>query len=284
MTAKKVALLTGASTGIGRSMAEALARNGYVAFAGMRDPEGKNRAARDELTALAGTGLAIEALALDVTDDASVNAAVAAVLEKTGHIDLVVNNAGTSLGGLVECSSVDQVKRLFETNFFGAHRVCRAVLPHMRKRRTGLLAFTSSMGGRTLLPNTAHYCATKAAMEMLAEGYKNELRAFEIDVVILEPGLVRTKIFHNIWLHDDEAVAEEYGALGKMVQAGIEGAKNMDGPAPEDVADLLLKLAEMPYGQRPLRTTFGADAALVAPVNTAAEDAARALMAMYTAG
>ncbi|MFT3768142.1 MAG: SDR family oxidoreductase [Minicystis sp.] len=281
MTANKVALVTGTSTGIGRGVVEALARDGYTVFAGMRDPDGKNRAARDEIAALAAAGLPIAAIALDVTDDASVSAAVAAVREKAGRIDVVVNNAGISVAGLVECSSVEQVRRIFETNYLGVHRVCRAVLPGMRQQGSGVLVFTSSMGGRTVLPNAAHYSATKAALEMMAEGYKQELGPSGIDVVILEPGLVRTRMFDNIALHDDEARAAEYGALAGMARMGVEGAKAMGGPEPKDLADVLLKLLALPHGQRPLRTTFGQDAAVVGPVNEAAEAAARALRAMY---
>ncbi|KYF60849.1 3-oxoacyl-ACP reductase [Sorangium cellulosum] len=281
MTAKRVALVTGASTGIGRSVAETLARNGYVAFAGMRDPDGKNRAARDEVAGLAVAGVPIEAVALDVTDDASVDAAVATVMEKAGQIDVLLNNAGSSLIGLTECSSIDQVRRLFETHVFGTQRVCRAALPHMRRRKTGVLAFTSSMGGRILMPMTPHYCAAKAAMEMMAEGYQRELGAFGIDVVILEPGLVQTKLFANVWQNDDEARVAEYGALGAQVRATVEMVKTLKGPEPAELSDVLLKLLEMPHGQRPLRTTFGMDAALVGPVNVAADEASRALFAMY---
>ncbi|AUX20893.1 3-oxoacyl-ACP reductase [Sorangium cellulosum] len=278
--AKRVALVTGASTGIGRSVAERLARNGYVAFAGMRDPEAKNRAARDEVAGLSAAGIPIEAVALDVTDDDSVVAAVATVVEKAGQIDVVLSNAGNCLMGLTECSSVDQLRRLFDTHVFGTQRVCRAVLPHMRRRKTGVLAFTSSLSGRIILPTTVHYSAAKAAMEMIAEGYKQELGSFGIDVVILQPGLVQTKVFNNMWLNDDEARAAEYGALGGRASATLAHAKTLTGPAPEELADVLLKLLEMPHGQRPLRTTFGADAAVVGPVNVAADEATRALRAM----
>ncbi|WP_437281514.1 SDR family NAD(P)-dependent oxidoreductase [Sorangium sp. So ce375] len=281
MTAKKVALVTGASTGIGRSAAETLARNGYVAFAGMRDPGGKNRAARDEVASLSAAGIPIEAVALDVTDDASVASAVATVVEKTGKIDVLLNNAGNCMMGLTECSSVDQLRQLFDTHVFGTQRVCRAALPHMRRRKTGVLAFTSSLGGRVVMPTMTHYSAAKAAMEAIAEGYKRELDSFGIDVVILEPGLVQTKILDNIWLDDDTARAAEYGALSGVARAGLDVAKTMTGLPAEEIAGALLKLLEMPHGQRPLRTTFGGDAALVEPVNAAADEAARAMRARY---
>ncbi|WP_437552434.1 SDR family NAD(P)-dependent oxidoreductase [Sorangium sp. So ce367] len=283
MTAKRVALVTGASTGIGRSVAETLARNGCVAFAGMRDPDGRNRAARDEVAGLATAGIPIEAVALDVTDDASVAAAVATVMEKTGKIDVLLNNAGGCLMGLAECGSVELLQRLLDTHVLGTQRVCRAVLPHMRRRRTGVLAFTSSLGGRIVIPTTTLYCAAKAGMEMIAEGYKRELASFGIDVVILEPGMVQTKIFDNMWLDDDTARAAEYGALGGVARATLEMVKTMKGPSPEELAGVLLRLLEMPHGQRPLRTTFGADAALANPVNAAADEATRALHALYGA-
>ncbi len=278
MVDKKVALVTGASTGLGRAIVETLAQNGYVAFAGMRDPEGKNRAARDELAALA-----IPVVALDVTDDASVDSAVAAVMEKAGHIDVLVNNAGISIAGLAECSTVEQSKQLFETNYFGPQRLCRAALPDMRRRRSGTLVFMSSMGGRTLMPNSAHYCASKAALEMMAESYYNELATLGVDVLILEPGLFRTRLMHSIGWPDDKERAAEYGDLAGMGRIGVDIARNMGGPDPKDLATALLALLDKPHGQRPLRTLLGDDAALVAPVNTASDEVAKAFRAMWGA-
>jgi NAD(P)-dependent dehydrogenase (short-subunit alcohol dehydrogenase family) len=281
MTVEKVALVTGASTGFGRSIVETLAKAGYVAFAGMRDPEGKNRAARDELLALEATGLSVPVVALDVTDDASVAAAVAAVIERAGHLDVLVNNAGVSVAGLTECSTVEQSKQLFETNYFGPHRLCRAALPHMRKRGQGTLVFVSSMGGRSVLPNSGHYCASKAALEMMAETYRNELGTLGIDVLILEPGLFRTRVMHNIGWSDDVARAEEYGALAGHGRIGVNMAIEMGGADPQELADALARLLELPAGERPLRTLLGLDAAMVAPVNVASEEITKAFRAMW---
>lgn len=276
MTVKKVALVTGASTGLGRSIVEALAQRGYVAFAGMRDPEGKNRAARDELSALS-----IPVVALDVTDDASVEAAVAAVIECAGHVDVLVNNAGIGVAGLTECSTVEQSKQLFETNYFGPQRLCRAALPHMRRRGKGTLVFMSSMGGRAVMPSSAHYCASKAALEMLAESYGNELATLGIDVVILEPGLYRTNLMPNIGWSDDVARAAEYGALAGLARIGVNIALDMGGADPNDLAKALMTILDKPHGQRPLRTLLGADAAMVAPVNVASEEITKAFRAMW---
>ncbi len=279
MTEKRAALVTGTSTGFGRAIVEALARKGYAAFAGMRDPDGKNRAARDEIAALPDLG--ITTVALDVTDDASVSAAVDAVTRKAGRIDVLVNNAGVGWAGLTECGSVEQVRKVYETNVFGPQRLCRAVVPMMREQRSGVLVFVSSMGGRMLMPNASHYCASKAALEMMAEGYRVDLASFGVDVVILEPGIYKTRMFHNMWMADDEARAAHYGALAGHARAGVDGAIAMGGGAPEEVADTVVKLVEMPHGQRPLRTTMGADAALVAPVNAAADEAGRIMRAMW---
>jgi NAD(P)-dependent dehydrogenase (short-subunit alcohol dehydrogenase family) len=276
MTDRKVALVTGASTGLGRAIVETLASRGYVAFAGMRDPEGKNRAARDQLTALS-----IPVVALDVTDDASVEAAVAAVIERAGHVDVLVNNAGIGVAGLAECSTVEQSKQIFETNYFGPLRLCRAALPHMRKRGKGTLVFMSSMGGRTIMPNSAHYCASKAALEMLAEGYASELTTLGIDVMILEPGLFRTNLMPGIGWSDDEARSAQYGALAGMARIGVNIALEMGGADPNDLATTLMTLLDKPHGQRPLRTLLGDDAALVAPVNAASDEVARAFRAMW---
>jgi NAD(P)-dependent dehydrogenase (short-subunit alcohol dehydrogenase family) len=281
MTDKKVALVTGASTGFGRVIVETLARRGYVAFAGMRDPEGKNRAARDELAALSGAGLALPVVALDVTDDASVAAAVAEVVEKAGHIDVLVNNAGVFLAGLTECSTIEQARQLFETNYFGPQRLCRAALPHMRRRGSGSLVFVSSVGGRVIVPNSPHYCASKAALEMMAEGYRSDLESLGIDVMLLEAGFFRTRIMHNIWWCDDEARAAQYGALAGVARAAIEAAMAFGGADPQELGDTLVKLLDTPHGQRPLRTLLGAEAPLVAPVNAATDEAVRALRAMW---
>ena len=145
----------------GRRLAETFARAGASVFAGMRDPGGRNAKVRAELEVL---GLLIEVLALDVTDDAQVDAAVARVIDRHGRIDVLINNAGGGLAALSECSTVEQARQVFETNYFGPVRMCRAVLPHMRKQRSGFIVHMGSIGGSVALPNSAHYGAAKSAL------------------------------------------------------------------------------------------------------------------------
>jgi NAD(P)-dependent dehydrogenase (short-subunit alcohol dehydrogenase family) len=261
-------LITGTSSGIGRRMAETFARAGHRVHAGMREPEGRNAAAKGELLALARTeGRSIEVVELDVTDDAQVEAAVA----RAGQVDVLVNNAGLSLVGLAECSSIEQVRRAFEVNYFGAVRLCRAVLPGMRGRRSGLVVHISSMGGRVAMPSTAHYCATKAAIEMLGEVQRYELASFGVDVALVEPGLFATGIFDNAAWADDEARSAEYGELAHKGRKGVAIARQMMTAQqfdPQRVADAVLRLAQLPAGQRPLRTAVGEDsAAMLDPID-----------------
>jgi NAD(P)-dependent dehydrogenase (short-subunit alcohol dehydrogenase family) len=265
-----VVLITGTSSGFGRRLVETFARAGASVFAGMRDPAGRNAELRAELEALEHSGPAIEVLALDVTDDAQVDAAVARVIDRHGRIDVLINNAGGGLAALSECSTVEQARQVFETNYFGPVRMSRAVLPHMRKQRSGYIVHLGSIGGRVALPNSAHYGAAKAALGTFAEVQRFELASFGIDVSIIEPGVFATSIFHNIAFADDPARAAEYGALADKPAQGIAIVKQMTAggtPDPQEVADTVLRLAQMPAGQRPLHVPVGQDAAMLEPIN-----------------
>jgi NAD(P)-dependent dehydrogenase (short-subunit alcohol dehydrogenase family) len=280
-----VVLITGTSSGIGRRLVETFARTEHRVFAGMREPDGKNAAAKAELEALAqGEGLAIEVVALDVTDDAQVEAAVAHVLERTGRIDVLVNNAGLTLIGLSECSSLEQVRRLFEVNYFGPLRLCRAVLPSMRKRRSGLVVHMSSIGGRATMPNSAYYCATKTGLEALGESQRYELASFGVDVVLVEPGAFGTEIFDNAMVPDDRERAAEYGPLAHKGEQGVAIAKQMIADQKldaQEVADEVLRLARLPVGQRPLRTLVGEGAKMLEPINAVTGPLAEAMFKAF---
>src|SRR5262249_44035956 len=153
---------TGASTGFGRLIAETAARKGYRVFASMRNVEGKNAANARELGELANReSVWLRALELDVTDDASAERAVAEALREGGRIDVLVNNAGYGLMGVTEAVTLEQARRIMDTNFFGAVRMNRAVLPQMRKQGSGLLVHISSGGGRVVVPSMGFYCASK---------------------------------------------------------------------------------------------------------------------------
>jgi NAD(P)-dependent dehydrogenase (short-subunit alcohol dehydrogenase family) len=284
MTHEQVVLITGTSSGFGRQMAETFARAGDTVFAGMRDPAGKNAKVRAELEALEHSGPKIEVLALDVTDDVQVDAAVARVIDRCGRIDVLINNAGTGLAALSECSTIEQARQVFETNYFGPVRMSRAVLPHMRKQRSGLVVHMSSIVGRMATPNSAHYGGSKAALETFGEIQRYELASFGIDVSIVEPGVFATQIFHTIAFADDVARTAEYGALADKPAQGVAIVQQMTAagtPDPQEVADAVLRLARMPAGQRPLRLTVGKEALMLEPINALSGPLAEAMFKAF---
>ena len=186
-----VVLITGTSSGIGLSTALHFARLGHQVHAGLRNPAGAS-----ELTqAIEREKLPIRPVALDVDDAASVQRGVREILDKAGRIDVLVNNAGIGGGGPIEDVPVDWAKGLFETNYFGAIRMIQAVLPGMRERRSGAIVNVSSIAGRVAVAGHGHYSAVKHALEAASEALAQEVQAFGIRVVIVEPGVVATPIF-----------------------------------------------------------------------------------------
>src|SRR5882672_7030298 len=245
MNSKQVVLITGSSTGFGRLFAETLARKGHTVFATMRDPGGRNAKNASEIGTLAEKdSLPIYVLELDVTDDASVARAVDAAVAKAGRIDVAINNAGYYLSGLEEAVTTEQAQRLMDTNFIGPVRVNRAVLPHMRRQRSG--------AGRVVLPSAGFYCASKFALEALAEAYSYELAAQGIESVIVEPGQYETPVFGNTVRAADEARTSTYGAA-KEIPAKVNAALSSTAGNAQEVADAVLRIIETPAGERQLR-------------------------------
>jgi NADP-dependent 3-hydroxy acid dehydrogenase YdfG len=181
-SAAKAVLITGCSSGIGHATAELLAADGWNVYASARRPEA--------LADLREKGC--ETLALDVTDEASMSAAVDAVTAAEGAVGVLVNNAGYSQSGAVESVPMDQVRRQFETNVFGLARMSQLVLPGMRSQRWGKIVNISSMGGRLTFPGGGVYHATKYAVEALSDALRFEVRGFGVDVIVVEPGLIVT--------------------------------------------------------------------------------------------
>ena len=264
MHTKQVVLITGSSTGFGRLFAETLARKGHIVFATMRDPGGRNAKNASEIRALAEKDLLpIHVLELDVTDEASVGRAVDAAVAKGGRIDVAINNAGYYLSGLEEAVTTEQAQRLMDTNFFGPVRVNRAVLPYMRGQRSGVLMHISSGAGRVVLPSMGLYCASKFALEALAEAYNYELAAQGIESVIVEPGQYETPIFGNTVTAADEARTNTYGAV-KQFPDKVNAALSSTAGNAQEVADTVLRIIETPAGERQLRyfvspQNFGVD-------------------------
>ena len=177
----RVALVTGASSGIGRAIAQQLAADGFQVFGTSR----KAHAPQD----------GIEMMALDVGSDDSVQACVRQLLERTGRIDVLVNNAGYLLGGAVEETTVEEGKAQFETNFFGAFRVIKALLPTMRAQKAGRIVNVTSLAGVVPLPFWGFYNASKFALEGLTETLRYELQPFGISVSAIEAGLIKTRFY-----------------------------------------------------------------------------------------
>jgi len=219
----------------------------------MRDPGGRNAGNAAEIRGLAKKeSLPIHVLEMDVTDDASVERGVAGAVAKAGWLDVAINNAGYYLSGLEEAVTTEQARRLMDTNFLGVVRVNRAVLPHMRRQRSGVIMHISSGAGRIILPSAGFYCASKFAMEALAEAYSYELAAQGIESVIVEPGQYETPVFGNTVMAADEARTETYG-VAKEFPAKVNGALSSTAGNAQDVADVVLRIVETPAGEKKLR-------------------------------
>ena len=271
MDTQKVVLITGTSTGIGRLIAETCARKGYTVFASMRHLVGRNAAHSTALRTLAAAeSLALHVVELDVTDDASVEHAVQEVIQKAGRIDVLVNNAGVSVVGLTETFTPEQAQRLFDVNVFGAIRMNRAVLPHMRQQGSGLLVYISSAGGRLVLPHNGLYCASKFALEALAESYHYQLFGVGIDSVILEPGGYRSALSSNWAAPADPARGMAYGQVAEVIEKIVADFARLlsQSPSPHELADAVAECIAMSPEERPLRVPIGTGAtALLTPIN-----------------
>jgi NAD(P)-dependent dehydrogenase (short-subunit alcohol dehydrogenase family) len=227
----RAVLVTGCSSGIGRATAERLAAAGFTVYASARRLE--------SLADLAGC----RALQLDVTDDASVRAAVARIEQEEGAVGVLVNNAGYSQSGAVESVSLDDARRQFETNVFGLMRLTQLVLPAMRDQRWGRIVNVSSMGGELTFPGGGWYHASKHALEALSDALRFELAGFGIDVVVIQPGLIRTR-FAEAAVGSIEVGDGPYArfdaAVGAATASAYEGAFGRRlGDGPETVAKVI---------------------------------------------
>jgi NADP-dependent 3-hydroxy acid dehydrogenase YdfG len=232
--ASNVVLITGCSTGIGRTTAEHLAQKGWNVYATARRPE--------SIADLQQAGC--KTLALDVTDEASMQAAVRAVEEAEGAVDVLVNNAGYSQSGAVEEVPMEQVRRQFETNVFGLLRMCQLVLPGMRRQGSGKIVNISSMGGRLVFPGGGIYHGTKFAVEAVSDAMRWETRGFGVDVILIEPGLIKTEFGETAAHSVSDATPAEgpYAEFNKMVAAATVGAyEGRAATGPDTVAKRIEK-------------------------------------------
>ena len=238
----KAVLITGCSTGIGRATAEHLARRGWTVYATARRPE--------RIQDLAGAGCRI--LALDVCDEASIRAAVGTVEEAEGAIGVLVNNAGYGQEGAFEATPMAEIRRQFETNVFGLVRLTQLALPAMRRQRWGKVVNLSSMGGKLTLPGGAFYHATKHAVEALSDALRFEVRGFGVDVIVIEPGPIKTS-FGDTAVQSidspaagDQAYAAFNAQLATKIKEAYEGPMGRFAAGPEAVALVIEKAITAP--------------------------------------
>jgi NAD(P)-dependent dehydrogenase (short-subunit alcohol dehydrogenase family) len=253
---KKIIFITGTSTGFGKLTAITLAKAGHTVIAGMRDIKGKNEAVAKELAALPN----IDVVEIDVTSDTSVKTAFETTLKKHGKIDVLVNNAGVAGFGLLEAFSIDQIRKMFEVNFYGVVRTYQAVLPAMRAAKNGLIInLTSGASGHTL-PFMVPYLASKFGVESITEGLQDELSEYGIENVSIQPGVFPTEMNNGVkaGVQSDkaeittaygEAAANKFNAIGTAL-FGKMAQFDMD---PQQIADGILNLINMEKGTRPLR-------------------------------
>jgi NAD(P)-dependent dehydrogenase (short-subunit alcohol dehydrogenase family) len=222
----RVVLITGASSGIGLACAVYLAAHGFRVYGTSRRPETASPQNVIMLTA-------------DVNDDQSVEQAVAAVLDREGRLDIVVNNAGMGVAGPVESTSTAEAKNQFEVNFFGTLRVCRSVLPAMRAQRSGYIINIGSIGGLVAIPYQAMYSASKFALEGLSEALRMEVKPFGIRVVLIEPGDHKTALTQNRQLAEMSIDAYRTSFEAALAKTAHD---EQSGPAPEQIARLLHRI------------------------------------------
>ena len=234
----KVAVVTGSSTGIGFETALLLARSGFHTYATMRDL----KKSKNMVEIANAENLPLEVLRLDVNDDTSVKNAIGKIIAENSRIDVIVNNAGYGLFSPLEDVSLDQVREQFETNFFGVIRVMQEVIPTMRRQRNGTIVNVSSLVGRVGLPLSSAYVATKFALEGLSESMRYELNEFSINIILIEPGVIRTNFMENLKTAETDSKSESpYADLVDNVTKEFGKLMNSRSSSPKIVAEAVLR-------------------------------------------
>ena len=255
-----IALVTGGSTGIGFETSLLLARNGFYTYATMRN---LNKSLKIKEIA-EKENLHLKVLKLDVTDDESVKDAIRQIIDESSRIDVLVNNAGYGVMGAVEDLSLNEFKSQFETNFFGVIRVTKEVIPIMRKQGNGNIINVSSVGGIIGLPLNSAYISSKFALEGWSESMRYELEQFGVDVLLIEPGVVKTNFFENVVINNNNMSSPDNktSAYSQLTQKLFEGFVPMlnssTSSAPSDVAEVIYQAIES--NNREVRYPVGKDA------------------------
>lgn len=249
----KVILVTGTNSGFGWLIARTLAGAGHRVYATMRDTAGKNAGKAAELGALPN----ITVQDVTLTEDASVKAAIDKILSTEGRLDVLVNNAGYSAVGVAESFNTNDVKEMFDLHVVAYWRLMKTVLPTMRRQAEGLIINISSNAGRFAFPFLTVYSAAKFGLEGLSEGLHYEVKSLGVDVALVEPGAFPTDIVLKVKTGSDTGVVADYGSLVEIPNnLGTALGKHFEAnnPNPQDVADAVQHLIDLPKGKRPLRT------------------------------
>jgi len=232
----KTVLITGCSSGIGRATALAFAEEGWTVYATARDP--------DDIEPLADAGC--KTAALDVTDDSDIDRVVNRILDEEGVISCLVNNAGYGQFGPIEDVPMEKVEQQYEVNVYGPHRLIKAVLPHMRREEDGTIINVSSVAGRVSFPGGGVYCGSKAAIESMSDALRAEVDPFGIDIVVIEPGPVKTAFSDraedevNNGMERSDAYEDFYTMFDDTQAIGGDGPGSV---TPERVAEDILNAA-----------------------------------------
>jgi NAD(P)-dependent dehydrogenase (short-subunit alcohol dehydrogenase family) len=258
---KQVIVVTGASSGFGALAARALARSGHAVYAGMRDIAGRNAPQAQALEAHAReTGLDLRAVELDVQSEASIEAALATIMQDGGRLDTLVHNAGHMVFGPAEAFTPEQYAELYDVNVLGTQRVNHAALPILRRQKQGLLIWVSSTSTRGGTPPwLAPYFAAKAGMDSLAISYAGELARLGIETSIIVPGAFTkgSNHFAHAGAPADAVWVEEYASgptqdIPDVALKGLSALEPVDADASE-VAEAIARVVDMPFGKRPFR-------------------------------
>lgn len=232
MSNKKVILVTGASSGMGKISAQDLIKAGHIVYCVARSVDKMK-----DLEQIGG-----HVMKMDVTNEADIEAVVKQVIAEQGRIDVLWNNAGYGLYGPVEDLSMEKVQQQFEVNVYGVARLTKKVLPYMREKRNGLIINTSSMGGKIYTPLGAWYHASKHAIEGFSDCLRMEVKEFDINVVVLEPGVINTGF--NQGVRDNFSFESQNGPYKRLVNGYIKAMENNPAPGskPEVISRTVLKI------------------------------------------
>ena len=259
----KIIVVTGASSGFGAMSARALAGAGHTVYAGIRATTGRNAPAVADAEAFARAHHAeLRPLEMDVSDQASVDAAVRTIVEQTGRLDVVVHNAGHMTLGPAEAFSPEEMAAVYDTNVLSTQRVNRAALPHLRRQGDGLLVWVGSSSARGgTPPYLAPYFAAKAAEDALAVSYAAELARFGVETTIIVPGSYTTGTNHfaNAGHAADQDTAQAYEQVYSGLMDQVSGRLAELSPAdadPEEIAREMVRVVDLPKGKRPFRVVI----------------------------